>query len=136
MTHKSSGYGYECPKEHRNVLCRVIPGVNTYPGYGSVRCLHNTSNLGNLCVLLMEPARSQPSDILTTIAKFFQCGHIIPGQVCSRRDVVEQHDETCLKKEKKKKKSPDASNNTLFVIMLLIDSGERRKKICKAFLIG
>ena len=30
-TSKSSGYGYECPTELTEVLCRVIPGVNT-PG--------------------------------------------------------------------------------------------------------
>ena len=27
----SSGYGYECPTEFTEILCRVIPGVNT-PG--------------------------------------------------------------------------------------------------------
>ena len=30
-TYKSSGYGYECPTELGEVLCRVIPGLNT-PG--------------------------------------------------------------------------------------------------------
>ena len=30
-TCRSSGYGYECPTELAEVLCRVIPGVNT-PG--------------------------------------------------------------------------------------------------------
>ena len=30
-TSRSSGYGYECPRELTEVLCRVIPGVNT-PG--------------------------------------------------------------------------------------------------------
>ena len=30
-TSRSSGYGYECPTELPEVLCRVIPGVNT-PG--------------------------------------------------------------------------------------------------------
>ena len=28
-TYRSSGYGYECPAEFTEVLCRVIPGVNT-----------------------------------------------------------------------------------------------------------
>ena len=30
-TSRSSGYGYECPTELKEVLCREIPGVNT-PG--------------------------------------------------------------------------------------------------------
>ena len=30
-TYRSSGYGYECPTELTEVLCRVIPGANT-PG--------------------------------------------------------------------------------------------------------
>ena len=30
-TSRSFGYGYECPAELTEVLCRVIPGVNT-PG--------------------------------------------------------------------------------------------------------
>ena len=29
QTFRSSGYGYECPRELTEVLCRVIPGVNT-----------------------------------------------------------------------------------------------------------
>ena len=28
-TYSSSGYGYECPTELTEVLCRVMPGVNT-----------------------------------------------------------------------------------------------------------
>ena len=28
-TSRSSGYGYECPTELTEVLCRVIPGLNT-----------------------------------------------------------------------------------------------------------
>ena len=37
-TSRSSGYGYECPTEVTEVLCRVIPGVNT-PGI--VLCVPN-----------------------------------------------------------------------------------------------
>ena len=29
LTARSSGYGYECPTEVTEVICRVIPGVNT-----------------------------------------------------------------------------------------------------------
>ena len=32
-TSRISGYGYECPTELADVLCRVLPGVNTYPGW-------------------------------------------------------------------------------------------------------
>ena len=42
-TSRSSGYGYECPTELKEVLCRVIPGVNTP---GMVCAYHTEPNLG------------------------------------------------------------------------------------------
>ena len=48
-TSRSSGYGYECPTELTEVLCRVIPGVNT-PG---MVCAYPTEpNLGIVCLVL------------------------------------------------------------------------------------
>ena len=38
-TSRSFGYGHECPTEVTEVLCRVIPVVNKYPGYGFVCAL-------------------------------------------------------------------------------------------------
>ena len=40
-TSRSSGYGYECPTEVTEVLCRVIPGVNTP---GTVLCVPYRQN--------------------------------------------------------------------------------------------
>ena len=42
ITYRSSGYGYECPTEITEVVCRVIPGGNT-PGFGSRRTVQNTT---------------------------------------------------------------------------------------------
>ena len=41
-TSRSSGYGFECPTELTEVLCRVIPGVKTIPWWvWFVRTLQN-----------------------------------------------------------------------------------------------
>ena len=48
MTSRSSGYGYECPTEYLENLCRVIPGVNVsgtvcIPRVRFVSTLENTT---------------------------------------------------------------------------------------------
>ena len=52
-TSRSSGYGYECPTELTEVLCRVIPGVNT-PG---TVCTYPTEH--NLEILLSRGDSNQ-----------------------------------------------------------------------------
>ena len=43
---RSSGYAYECPTEVTEVLCRVIPGVNTPGTVCTYLTEHNRANLG------------------------------------------------------------------------------------------
>ena len=58
-TYRSSGYGYECATKLTEVLCRVIPEVNT-PG-----------------MVLYVPYRTQPCKRVTWLYEYTYCGPFV-----------------------------------------------------------
>ena len=52
--YRSSGYGYECPTELTEVLCGVIPGVNTPGIVCTYPTEHNLVNFGFFVLLACD----------------------------------------------------------------------------------